>query len=147
MTYLWHYTIDTGHSRRSPRDEIPEHVLRAMRVHLSRALEDGRDPVPTLAPYRLRATSHGGFLVATVEDGDGMPLATLGVAPRSRGADKLWRSLHKASAGDIGPMPDAPWLAVRIDNPDLLIPAASWLADYERCIAWAWIEMGDAPRG
>jgi len=46
---------------------------------------------------------------------------------------------------DFGALPQAPWCAARLETGLALYPgAAVWLGDYERLVAWAWIER---PKG
>jgi len=142
--YLWHITLETGHSRRSLRTEVSDEIILMLRPHLEGALRRGTVPLPIEGGYQLKATAAGAFLVGTILDRDDTPIVTFGVAPRSRGAAKLWAMLHDGRPTDTeAPQPPAaPWLAVRMEFGALDFPdALDWLADYERCIAWTWIEM------
>jgi hypothetical protein len=76
-----------------------------------------------------------------------MPVITIGIAAKSRCSAKLWQMLHNhAMPGipvktDINAPPSAPWCAARIEGGLAHYPgAAAWLGDFERCLAWAWIE-------
>lgn len=148
MTYLWHMTLDTGHGHKSPRADVSDVVIKHLRPHLERAIANKTDPVPIDGGYALYATADGAWLLATVLDRDMAPIVTFGVAPRSRGAGRLWQMLHDGRPDlttEPAQPPAAPWCAVRIEDQARLLPAVEWIADYERCIAWAWIEMrGDA---
>lgn len=142
--YLWHITLESGDTRRSPRSEVSQQVLATMAPHLRRALAAGRagDPIPT-TDSRLTATASGPNLVATVLSYDGVPLVTFGVASRSRGAGALWGALHEGrlTTTDRAELPAAPWCAARLEaGPEYLTDVSEWIGDYERIIAWAWIE-------
>ncbi|NNM75085.1 hypothetical protein [Enterovirga aerilata] len=140
--YLWHLTLDTGHGRRSYRDEVSDAVVTTLRQQISEMLAGL--PVEVLPGYRLTGTAAGGALLATVESETAGPLATVAVAPSGRSSTRLWQELSKpAPAGGVavGEAPEPPWCAVRLypglgRDPD----AAHWLGDFERCLAWAWIE-------
>ena len=150
--YLWHVTLDTGHGARSPRTAVDDAVVAAVGDNLRGALDAGDDRTPLVGPpgYTLRATSAQGALMATVYARryaplpPCVPLVTFAVATRARHASKLWRAMHVAGRvyetdPDVTPAP--PYLAVRIE-PSVVVDmgALAWLADYERCAAWAWIE-------
>lgn len=140
--HIWHITITTGDSHKSPRSGVDAGALQLVADHLSRALE-ADSPLPGDTGCHLMATASGPWLVATVLYGDA-PLVTMGVAPQSQGAGRLWRTLHAdaKTATDPADVPRAPWCAVRIE-PGLLqrLDAAQWLGDYERLLAWAWLDM------
>lgn len=154
MTYLWHVTLNTGHGRSSPRSEASQTSVDSVEVELVRALRDGETDIllgklTEAAPhYRLKATSVGQALICTVLAPGGAPLVTFGVAPRPRHSARLWTMLHDTTPDaltDAASPPETPWLAVRIEptiGPTIgaAVYALSWLADYERLVAWAWIE-------
>jgi hypothetical protein len=139
-TYLNHITLDTGHTRRAPRDEVAPETLQFIGEHLRRAVATGSDPIPDL-PYDLRASASPPFLLGTIMDGSA-PILTFGVAPRARGAARLWAMLieGRGYAAEAAQPPPAPWCAVRFDLPHLLPKISTWAAAYESRVAWAWIE-------
>lgn len=147
--YLWHVTLNTGHGRKSPRDEVAQQALDAVALELSRALT-GKETDLRIGPgteksYRLKATVVGAVLLCTVLTGAGAPLVTFGVAPRSRDADKLWSLLHQGAhdlATKANDVPEPPWCAVRIEMQSIANDPGSleWLPDFERLLAWVWIE-------
>lgn len=130
--YIWHVTLDTGHGRRSLRNEIDAATITIVRQQIDEALAAGSAAI--LEGYTLTATTPAGALLATVT-GNAGPLAIIGVARSSLQSAALWRRLDAEGAP-----PSPPWCAVRLQAPlasDL--DAAGWLGDYERCIAWAWL--------
>ena len=153
-TYLWHITLNTGHGRRSPRGEASQIAVDAVGVELLRALRDGETDIllgdlTIGAPhYRLKASTVGPALLCTVLSPERAPLVTFGVAPRPRSSAKLWSILHEhavSPATDPASPPETPWLAVRVEPSIATDPGAiQWLADYERVVAWAWIERRHA---
>lgn len=159
--YLHHVTLATGHSRRSPRSDVSPEVVDVVASWLDRALlpdaPSTQAPVPLpvadLAQFSAHVFTTAGGLVVTIYGPDiltlpprtptPIPLVTFGVARRSRGAAKLWGDLISAAqaAHSMPPMPGAPWLAVVLHPSLIAFPDAShWLGDFERCVAWAWID-------
>lgn len=139
-TYLWHLTLDTGHGRRSYRDEVDDTVVALLGQQLGEMLAGLQ--VEVMPGYRLTGAAASGALLATVSGQDG-PLATIAVAPSGRTSARLWEELRKPGNGAVavGNPPQPPWCAVRL-YPALLADAEAIgrLGDLERCVAWAWIE-------
>ncbi|KQZ81860.1 hypothetical protein ASD64_08860 [Mesorhizobium sp. Root157] len=153
MTYLWHVTLDTGHRRQSYRPEASQIAIDAVDLELRRALRDGVAEIRlgaeagTIPVYRLKASNSGPVLLATILRDIGkqdVPLVTMAVAPKSRGAAEIWRALHDGRDDipyDPDSIPPAPWCAARFEaGIEQDLRAATWLGDYERLLAWAWIE-------
>jgi hypothetical protein len=73
-----------------------------------------------------------------------VPLVTIAVAAKSKVSARLWSELQRPIPGSspaAGDPPRAPWVAARLYPTLALDPdAAVWLGDFERCLAWAWIE-------
>ena len=94
----------------------------------------------------------GVYCVATIKNSRQHPLVTFGVAPLDRDAAMLWQQLCSLYLNvtdqpgfrsvDFQPPatdpPPAPWLAAitLFGSPDEM----QWIADFERCFAWAWID-------
>lgn len=141
---LTHLTLLTGHSRQSWRHEIDPAALAQCRALLDQALRGGQVSLaPSLHGYSMKATSEGDAMLCTAladVHGKPAPLVTFG-ASASAGVD-LWRLL-----GQSGNPPPSPWCAVRVEPGLALAPeAAHWLGDFERCIAWAWLDRLTPPR-
>ncbi len=141
MTYLYHITLDTGDIGTFDRSETSGTTLSAIVHHLGRAIASGRDIIPGTT-CTLMASHAGPFLLGTILDFTGAPILTFGVAPKSRGAERLWDMLtsERQLASDPGETPPAPWVATRIEAGASKSTLANWMPDYQRCIAWAWIE-------
>lgn len=132
--YLWHVTLNTGESHRSYRNEVRDAIMTLLRQQIDEALA-GLD-VAIKPGYRLKADTVGGALVGTVMRDRDDPLCTIAVARNARQGAAIWRLLQEA-----GSPPRSPWCAVRLYaglayDPDALI----WLGDFERCLAWAWLD-------
>ena len=92
MAYLYFVTLNTG---RHENIILPDtrHVDNAA-FDLSSALRNGRAAISSHDGYEISATTIGPALVCTIYRGTELPLATVGVAARSRGSGNLWRMLH-----------------------------------------------------
>lgn len=143
MAYLYFVTLNTG---RQEHINLPDaKPLNEAAFDLSRALRNGRSPVSGHDGYEIEAFTLGPALVCTIYRGSDLPLATLGVAARSRGSTDLWRMMHETADYPLATSPDRapaePWCAVRAE-PSLITDKQApwtWLASYELKIASAWI--------
>jgi hypothetical protein len=136
--FIWHVTLETGHSSRSYRQDVADAAIEVLRP-LVRA--DGDYPVPSVAGRSLRVTRSGRLLLATILAE--APICTLAVAGRSVGAERLWQMIHKdvRAATDASKPPRAPWCAARFEAGLLHhLDDRPWLVDFQRCLAWTWIE-------
>ena len=102
------------------RSEVSDGMIGMIQPLLKDALFGKRPTIPGFAPYRLRAQSNGAYLDFAVLAADG-------------------RVVSGTVNGDL--------LEVQIeagleDHPD----AKAWLVDFERCVAWAWIDMKNGVR-
>lgn len=148
MTYLWMITLNTGDGERCPRSSVHDDVVTVLRPILQDAAESGerRPVVPGPPAISLQISSAGAHMMGTIwDDGTDLPIVTMGVATRSRGAGRLWQLLHNGRPGlvtDTADVPRAPWCGVLV-HPSSLVrhDVALWAADLERCIAWTWMEM------
>lgn len=154
-TYLHHVTLNTAHSRKSYRHEVADDVVRACAELIERAIASPREYIEIPATNcSMTATAEGRSLIATVwgpvtvaRNAPAMrpPLVTLGVAEHSRSGAKLWRMLHQAREASVQTSPDnpppEPWVAARMEVGISLMPEhAEWIADFERCVGWAWLD-------
>jgi hypothetical protein len=143
---LTHYTLNTGHTRASPRSEVGKGVADACRP----LLEVGEHAMPNDARYTLCVplTNHG--WAGTVRLGADRPLVTFAIADSEDAANGIWPHLEKlyliitdkspfAGANFRAPKrPDSlPWCAAITILPD---EAMHWIGDFERCMAWTWLE-------
>lgn len=152
---LTHITLTTGHSRQSAHAEIDPQIEAIIAPWLRELLasDEERKPLPGLLPgllpeflaYDVMAEEVGGGMLLTVLAGMD-PLVTVGVTATDEDDGNLWPMFRTAFPW-VRPglaRPPAPWCAV-ITHPALADhqDAANWLADFERCVAWAWITMRD----
>ena len=145
--YIHHITLTTGHVTRSQRGDVTDDTLAAVAPWLQSAINSGRQhALPGLRDYAAAVFALDGGLVVTVyahqpDIGQRLPLVTFGVAQRSRHGEALWALLvANFKAHVLAKRPREPWCAVAL-HPTLAgdFGTTQWLADFERCVAWAWI--------
>lgn len=142
-----HYTLNTGHSRVSPRSEVSDAAIAAVGPLLS----EGRHAMPgPLRAYQVQTSLAGTGMLASVYSPDGRPCVTFAVAPDADAAPNLWPAIEslylRITEGPVLRRADfaaprqpatTPWCAAVtiLATPD----EAYWLADFERVVAWAQI--------
>jgi len=150
--YIWHVTLDTGNTRRSPRSEVSDAILPGVRSMLKLALAGGQPQV--MNGCTLTAAAEGRCLLGTVwapvvTSSKPVPVVTIGVAEHSRCGRRLWQLMHDVAertgmpplATDRNNPPQEPWCAARIEIGSVAaLETMEWLGDFERCLAWAWLE-------
>jgi len=149
VNILEHYTLNTGHSRNSARVEVGDEAIALLRPMLA----PGRHPIPFVgAAYALEVPAglERGW-VGTVYRGQ-VPLATIGVAADEAGADEVWPALEGLylTLTDRGIYARIDWSAPRRPTTPpwcavvmvsvFDLAAMGWLGDFERCLAWTWID-------
>lgn len=148
--YLNHITLTTSHTRRSYRHEVSSETIAALQPMITELAQSGKATIPIDdGAYWLNGPDMGhACTVWTVWHRDNSPICTIGLATRSRCAGEIWRALHDMKmpegdtvATDRGDVPASPWLAARLHIGASLHPDCQpWLSDFERCLAWSWIE-------
>lgn len=159
---MLHYTLNTGHTRVSPRAEVSDHAIAVIRP----LLQIGVHALP-IAGYEVNVVDAlTAMIFATATGAVEVPMpgppveaeiswprmcVNMSVAADDAAADRLWPLLEEhylgvtecrgfRSADFASPKRPAttPWCAafVVLATPD----EAAWIADFERCLAWAWIE-------
>lgn len=149
--YIRHVTLTTGHARDCYRSEVTDDAI-ALCAGLIATFAAGKvsEPVaiPRVGPYSISGRGGGKCMVASVWS-NGPPselVVSIGVAEHERCGATIWRTLHQVSqlppATDVERQPRAPWCGVLLE-PAIMhhMDAMEWLGDFERCLAWAWIEM------
>ena len=142
---LLYVTANTGHSRRSLRDEADS--AWGLRVPLALAAVSG-EHVAFGGPegWTFEVSQVSGALLVRVRAPDGQAVVEFAVGADA-GEDALvaWRRVMKSCHWHIGSEcdrpRDPPWLIVALlpalaDHPE----AVAWLADVEKLAAWSWLE-------
>ena len=153
--YINHTTLTSGHNARTSRADVADDVLAIVVPWLQSIVGAGQKsplPVPALRHFSAIAYVQDGGLIVTVYGPTGphrtgqpasadIPLVTFGVAQRSRHSEPLWAMLLANFEHAAGiKQPATPWCAVAVHPSIMAHPnAIGWLADFERCVSWAWI--------
>lgn len=163
--YIRRITLTTGHVRDSYRTEVGPGIVEALRPLIERALTGEHVQIPGVQPvHTITGGAHGRCVSLTVWAPPLSPLAfpaardvadrpvpivEIGIAPHSRCGAVLWRSLHEMGerfgggvATDPERCPPEPWVAALLYGPlaEIYLDSMEWLGDFERCLAWAWVE-------
>jgi hypothetical protein len=156
--YLWHLTINTGDTRRSYRSEVANETLAAMR----QAGMDSKDEFEIRAgghfkcEIRNREGSGAQFMIRHTGEPD-IPLIGASLAITDDEELDHWAVLEKIYQEKSLPFPlppkpeSTPWLAVFLqpclsdtekggELIGILGDFMGWVADFERCLAWLFIE-------
>lgn len=147
VKYINHITLSTGHTARTSRADVTDDTITALRPWLKAAM-DYVDPYQLPGPLGARdgfvmaaSVTHGGLIchVGQIDDG---PLVTFGIAERSRQSGELWAWLcAQYGSREALAAPATPWCAVALRPAYMLQHGVSaWIGDFERCIAWTWLE-------
>lgn len=156
MKTLTHLTMNTGHTRESPRAEVDDDVVTA----LSPLVRAGGGNVPNLPPYTVAITREPGAAAFTLSHPEYGPLVTSILCGDDARSDYAWGHCEKLylkivddlvhagvpmteSVMQLPPRPEgAPWMAVILTGAALVIPtdAIGWAGDFERCLAWTILE-------
>jgi hypothetical protein len=135
---ILHVTLQTGRWSRSHRQDVSDSTIATLRPLVG---ANGEHEIPGIFARKLRVTRTGRLLLATILAETS--ICTLAIADRSVGADKLWEMIHERTktATDPGRPPPAPWCAARHEPGFVACPEdAAWLPDFQRCLAWTFLE-------
>ncbi len=147
LMYINHITLSTGHLARTQRADVTDATIKTLRPWLKSAIES-EDPYPlpgelgSRQGFAMSASVDRAGLICHVGHQDAGQLVTFGVATRSRQSAELWAWLcAQYGSAEALTAPGTPWCAVAL-HPGLLMrpDAGAWLGDFERCIAWTWLE-------
>ena len=137
VTELYHLTIHTGHLRMSPRGEVDDSSIQAA----SQWIESGTQTNPLFPGYTFTYEPAGANLVShLLHNGQRVLSFVVGV-------DHQAQQLVKTVAAELAPywheetLP-LPFCAVFFDADIDRSPTEDklWFGDYERVVAWTWIE-------
>jgi hypothetical protein len=149
---MLHLTLNTGYPRESPRSEVGDDVIEMMRP----LCRPGTHPLPgAIGPdwtVQVASGEAGGLLFMVFHNE--RSVVACGVAGDDVAADEMWPILERfyLDLTDQAPHRNAdwqspqrpastPWCAVVMVTIDPSIFAtADWLDDFERCLAWTWLE-------
>lgn len=159
--YIQDVTMNTGHNKPYNRFECRPETIKVCQSLLKRALSEQAPvsiPVDEWSHLQFACFPDGRKLVITVYgpagphipgkpySGHVMPLLTSGIAQHSKDAP-LWEALEGVyqktySAPPKASRPQAPWMGTVVyPTAEVYKNSLALLADFTRCMAWAWIEL------
>ncbi|MGV7078513.1 hypothetical protein ACWA5Z_06865 [Testudinibacter sp. P80/BLE/0925] len=137
--YIDHITVNTGHRRKSPRSEVAKEILPMLKTWIKDML--GGIARGINDQYLCKIGRHNAkmceFLICRTDEMMAeQEIAKAVLCTHSREKAKAWRM-----AGGHGTPPEVPFLAVKLNNKaHVTAEETNWLGDFERCIAWAYID-------
>ena len=146
---MLHLTLNTGHVCRSPRSKVRVGMVEKLRPFC----RPGRHVLPDHRDWTMQlAGGLAGGLFFTVFDAV-QPAVSCGVAGNDGAADEIWPVLKGfyLDLTEKTPICEAdwrlpqrptatPWCARVVIVPDAIYETLDWLLDFERGIAWTWLE-------
>jgi len=147
---LEHITLNTGHMRVSPREEVSQEVIDICRDLIVRSTSpNAHIPIPACEPYFVKSVVDGSNMCATVSKlvaGTQIPVVAIGVALEAGYGVKLWEEMHSSAnmplITEADSAPKRPWVAARLEFEGIFLAfdAMHWLGDFERCLAFAFAD-------
>lgn len=153
---LAHHTINTGHTRMSPRSEIDPRIIEQL-IPLARAGK-GELPAP-LNMFSVQTTMERGGAAFTVfgerEGAPAAPLAICALCWDQAQSGTAWAAIEQvylrlsdtnpaAMVGAEARQPETfPWVSCMVVPAALMMfpDSIGWLGDFERCMAWTIMEI------
>lgn len=142
QVFLTHATVDTGHSKRSYRNEVDDEIVEQLKTWLP-DLFAGKLRGVIDDYYAVRCDWHNsksvGFTVSRMDaEIQATEIVKFSVCRHSKRAKPSWEFV-----GGKGTPPPVPFVAATIYSNNLIVDdlaAIAAIADFERCLAWAWME-------
>jgi len=148
MSGIEHITLNTGHRRVSSHGEVAAWIYEPLSYVFP---DDGNNhcvPMPEFGDTHSLSVSRNGtnLLTTVVQRSDGVSVVTVGIGLQPDSSTRTWRFLHKTAQLRCitrpQEVPVRPWVAARLEM-GLNISSLSFiltLGDFERCLAWAFLE-------
>ena len=142
QVFLTQATVDTGHSKRSYRNEVGDEIVELLKTWLP-DLFAGKLRGVIDDYYAVRCDWHNsksvGFTVSRMDaEMQATEIVKFSVCRHSKRAKPSWEFV-----GGKGNPPPVPFVAAKIFSNNLTVndlASISAIADFERCLAWAWME-------
>ena len=141
--YIYHVTTITEHTRKSPRSEVPKETTALLKPWLEDMLKGKlREIIKTR--YSCRVGKYNGKMIEFIisrltTDFKQTDVIRFVVCNHSRQKNRAWALIN--GKGDV---PNVPFCAVQLLMDNFIPEDFAYLpafADFERCIAWAWLDM------
>lgn len=142
--YIYHVTINTGDIRKSPRSEVDQDIIDLMKKWIKN-LEKGELQAVYEDKYAVRINQSSGkmieFYIFRIDDNfEQTDLIQMVVCKHSSKKEIAWSLFGENNSI---PVPKVPFCGVKLIQENIKIndfPHLSLLADFERCLAWGWLE-------
>ena len=142
QVFLTHATVDTGHSKRSYRNEVDDEIVEQLKTWLP-DLFAGKLRGVIDDYYAVRCDWHNsksvGFTVSRMDaEMQATEIVKFSVCRHSKRAKPSWEFV-----GGKGTPPPVPFVSATIYSNNLIVDdlaSIATIADFERCLAWAWME-------
>ncbi len=153
---LLHVTAHDGHTCLLLRSEVGDRVASELRFLLALACALEAAPVGIgVSGWVMTARERPGSLSVRVHGPNGLAVASFAAGAEHdapRGRDDAWRRVVdeatwflRDASPDAPPLvepPEPPWLIGARLPAILAYPeSVGWLADFERCAAWVWLDI------
>lgn len=141
--YIYHVTTTTRHTRKSPRSEVPKETTALLKPWLEDMIKGKlREIIKTR--YSCRIGKYNGKMIEFIisrltTDFKQTDVIRFVVCNHSRQKNIAWALVN--GKGDV---PNVPFCAVQLLMDNFIPEDFAYLpafADFERCIAWAWLDM------
>jgi hypothetical protein len=150
---LYHLTLNTGDVYMSPRCDVNDNIINVLKSGTKIGCWELPNPFKdyAVATSSMPTGCGPGFTVYRKPD---IPLVVCGMAIKPSQHAPTWRQMEKlyfeftdepavarmdwASTKEPNHLP---WLAVIVTGLAADIKAADWIGDFERCMAWAFVEL------
>lgn len=142
QVFLTHATVDSGHSKRSYRNEVDDEIVELLKTWLP-DLFAGKLRGVIDDYYAVRCDWYNsksvGFTVSRMDaEMQATEIVKFSVCRHSKRAKPSWEFV-----GGKGTPPPVPFVAATIYSNNLIVDdlaSIAAIADFERCLAWAWME-------
>lgn len=141
--YIWHVTTSTGHSRKSPKSEVKYETIAILKTWISDMLKgELRGIFDTNYACRVGVKNNKmiEFVISRLNDNfEHTDLVRFVVCSHSSRKRAAWGIVD-----GVGDAPNVPFCAVNLITNNVIkqdLDHIGVFADFERCIAWAWLEM------
>jgi hypothetical protein len=149
--------IPAGERLLTRRDDVPPELLATLIPLVRECASTGKAELPTpsglIEIHSICAQNAQRQMACwSLHRPNSSPLVTQALALRKQEGDTLWRALHSSEnmlgpvfATEGGEAPTEPWMGIILHRALFqesvgLSGPLQWLGDYERYLAWAWID-------
>lgn len=140
--FINHYTVNTNHLRESPRSEVTKEALEFCTEILNTMLTGKSADI--VDSYKIHGTIEKNYCLAVIfkaTDKNKTPLIKIGITNNENEAKTVWLAIANNDDLPITNLPSTPFVIARITDHGISdFELLQWVGDFERVLAWAWIE-------